>query len=1147
MTSRHIKKYIAAALPLLLAGCADEDLNLGTNPANGEGKVSIFAEINQVNLTRANDTGFADGDRIGVFAVNDGTLEATDNWADNVMYTYNEAYGTWTGSKTIYHPQDGSTLDFYAYYPYVPSFDDTAYDFSVRAKQHLAEDGSSIGGYEASDFLWGTVKGVGATVSSVNIRMGHILSCVSVILEEGTGFEAGEWAGIDKTVAVENTRPDAVINLRDGSAKVASGSEKITIFANPDKTSYRAIVVPQSVASDETILNLTIDGRNYTFSRNSVTTFEPGHMHKFTMRVNKKGASGDYEVKLVEESITAWENDLTSHNGEAREYITVNSEAGHLAEAIAAAGLTPSEVRNLKITGSINGRDYAYMRENMPTLEAINLKDVKSIGDDFMAGGKNYSGDYGIPNGAFQGMTYLTWITFPDKLVRIGDLAFRNTNISGSLVLPEGLIAIGGSAFSNWEDYTTSNLNLTGQLALPSTVVEIGGSAFENCNFSGELILPEGLKKIGGSAFRNCRNFSGELHLPESLTEIGDGAFENMVGLRGRFVLPRNLKRIPTMQGINVSELVFSDEPIEIAQDAFRDVPLRGTINVPKSVSKIGNAAFRNTKISHINLPEGITMIPDELCLGAEQLADTLNIPKNVEIIGTGAFSGCRMLNAAVLPKSVQSIHAWAFENCHALTYLRCEAVTPPEVSDAAFNGVEKNNFTLEVPEGSVDAYRSHPVWGEFKRIAVYRNFVARPSKYNVLNRGGTRTVILNADADWEMTSCPSWCHVSKTSGYKKTELTLTVDAMAHSSADRTGKITFTLKGDKEYTTTIDVRQYDYEYDEDSALILNKATKGKGVDIVFCGDGYDAADIAGGLYLQDMKQEMEYFFGVEPYTTYRDYFNVYTLIARSEESGVEMLNTWRETKFQIRIGDGKTRLSAANEMAVNYAARNVPSIGSQADPKFGVVLVANCDVYEGVTYVMGNHFCAVVTKSADPYPMDARGLVQHEAGGHGVGWLADEYVYHSNSILRCPCTCCEHAEGLRQQQSIGFGLNVSLDGKYRSVPWSHLIFHKNYGDIVDIYEGGYFHQRSVFRSEYNSCMNNNIPYYSAWQRELIVRRIMKLSGETFSFDDFVAKDKRTMGSASTRAWAGTSLSRHHGNPPIIQRNFKLSRKKGGRR
>jgi len=88
----------------------------------------------------------------------------------------------------------------------------------------------------------------------------------------------------------------------------------------------------------------------------------------------------------------------------------------------------------------------------------------------------------------------------------------------------------------------------------------------------------------------------------------------------------------------------------------------------------------------------------------------------------------------------------------------------------------------------------------------------------------------------------------------------------------------------------------------------------------------------------------------------------------------------------------------------------------------------------------------------------------------------------------------------------GWYENLSLTGKMNEVPWSHLIFDEKYSKIVDIYEGGFKHSRGVYRSEYNSCMNNDIPYYSTISREAIVKRIMGYAGEEYSFEKFAAND-----------------------------------------
>jgi hypothetical protein len=96
--------------------------------------------------------------------------------------------------------------------------------------------------------------------------------------------------------------------------------------------------------------------------------------------------------------------------------------------------------------------------------------------------------------------------------------------------------------------------------------------------------------------------------------------------------------------------------------------------------------------------------------------------------------------------------------------------------------------------------------------------------------------------------------------------------------------------------------------------------------------------------------------------------------------------------------------------------------------------------------------------------------------------------------------------------------NLSLTGKMSEVPWSHLIFHEKYSEFVDIFEGGFMHNRGVYRSEQNSCMNNDIPYYSTISRESIVKRIKAYAGEEYSFEDFVANDVVEAGNTETKSF-----------------------------
>lgn len=303
--------------------------------------------------------------------------------------------------------------------------------------------------------------------------------------------------------------------------------------------------------------------------------------------------------------------------------------------------------------------------------------------------------------------------------------------------------------------------------------------------------------------------------------------------------------------------------------------------------------------------------------------------------------------------------------------------------------------------------------------------------------------------------------------------------------------------------------QYGYEYEEDQFLALQTATKGNngGINIVILGDGYEAKDIASGQYLKDMKEEVEYFFGIEPYTTYRDYFNVYTAFPISTETGVGTINTIRYNRFGTTYTGG-VGLRCDYDMVFDYAM-NAPTVNSGNLDQTLIIIVPNSSDYGGICQMWESGAAiAFCPKSDYGYPFDTRGVIQHEAGGHGFGKLGDEYIYHNAFIDFCSCSCCGHVDAFNAAKALGWYDNLELTGKTHQVGWSHLIFDPRYSDIVDIFEGGYMHSRGVFRSEQNSCMNNDIPYFSTISRESIVKRIKRYAGEEYSFEDFVANDKR---------------------------------------
>lgn len=1115
-----------------MAGCTD-DLFDGDGLVGGKMPITLSGEINQVSVTRVNDNGFCDGDVMGVYIVDydgntPGTLQLSGNRGDNVRHTFDEAAYKWNSAYDLYWKDKHTHIDVYGYYPFGSPESIDAYAFTVQRDQSTSSENGTMGGYEASDFLWGKAENVAPTTSVVRLSMSHRMANARVTLVEGTGFEAGEWVKTEKTVLVTNLCREATINLADGTVTQNGGIESTATIPSRVNDEWRAIVVPQSVAAGTTLFSITIGGVPYKFSKNENFTYMPGRMSNFSIRVDKKAGSGQYTLTLISESITAWENDLVSHDATSREYVIINSTAGHLKDSITAANKDYTQLRNLKITGRINTKDFEFMRDSMDNLQSLNMKEVRVSG--FMGSKPWEKGDAAndfeerddiITGSAFNEKASLLRVVLPDTLKGIGECAFRNcVNLTGSIIIPEGVTEIGPSAFL----WCTS---LTGTLPLPSTLEYIGGGgavdihgAFNDCHFTCELKLPNNLKYIGHNAFAGNSGYYGTLVLPENLEFIGDFAFSGATNLTGDLKIPQGVKSISQYAfqstGLN-GTLQLHDGITGIQPGAFAGTPLKGELVLPKNLTTLGASAFEGCDFSGVlKLPTDIASIGDNAFAYNWRLMGVVEFPDGLQTIGANAFSECRSIEGLVIPESIENIRSGAFNNCFGIGSIVCKGEFPANVQDGAFNGVAKDNFTLEVPESAIPQYQAAVGWKDFKRIAAHHELVCRPSVACALNTEHKQTLVVDAEGEWEVESMPDWCELSQTSGGNKAEVTLTIKEMAKGSADRTGEIVFKLK-DEEYTHKCTVTQYDYEYGEDEWLTLQKATRGNtgGINIVILGDGYDGKNISDGDYLTNIKQEVEYFFGIEPYTTYRDYFNVYTAFPLSTETGVGTVNTIRYNRFNTTYTGG-VGLRADYDAIFEYAL-NAPTVTRDNLNQTLIIIVPNSTDYGGICQMWEDGSAiAFCPQSTYGYPLDSRGVIQHEAGGHGFGKLGDEYIYHNEFIDFCGCSCCGHVLEFNWAKGLGWYDNLSLTGKMHEVPWSHLIFDDRYSDIVDIYEGGFMHNRGVFRSEQNSCMNNDIPYYSTISRESIVKRIKYYAGETYSFEDFVANDKREAGNV-TRA------------------------------
>lgn len=1157
-------------LPFICAGCAKEfDTAQGIVPEEGMIPINVLSSIDQVQ-TKVSAEGFIEGDAVGLYAVNysenntvAGTLVVEGNQADNVKYVFNGA--KWVPVKSVYYKNINTNADVYLYYPYQGDISDVENaNFEVKKDQSTARTSTSLSGYESSDFLWGKGENITPTESAVQIQMHHKLSAVSVTLVEKAGFDDGEFENLEKSVILTNTTRKATIDYSTGVVtKVGEPQLDGIVMCPQTDGSFRAVVIPQSVNAGERLFSITIGGKTYGFHVDVATDYQVGKQLNFTINITKKGDGSGVELALGATQITEWTQDINSWGGTARQYYVVNIiEPGTLGQLIKASGKNPNKIKNLKIVGQVTDDDFYFMRDSMAILEAINMKESVISGStnvqhsipigsiyyaetvelfglpdsDDEAYYKWYLKDGQIPSGAFYGKQTLTYFVFPEHTTVIHSEAFWYSGLSGVLILPSDVFYIGPRAF---QETRINGVKLSGNLK------RIEDRAFEHCgSLSGELNIPNTTKYIGAYAFAQCGGLSGKLILPDNLSFLGNNAFFDAGTFAGGLEIPDGIKHIgyevfkrSTFTGsLNLSNVELL-EPY-----AFWGCHFKGELVIPEGVKDIPACCFGECDFSAVSFPSTLQTIHggyqtyDGAFYLCERICNDIIFPEGLIVIEEKAFYGCKNIPSLSFPSTTQTIQRNAFSNCFNISKIVCNSTEPPVVQSGAFDGVAKDNFTVEVPPQSVKSYRSVSGWQDFKRIAAHYDFSISRERMRALNGSIERTYTLRAPSgfDWEVTDKPDWVTVSPISGTGKTDVTISVSELEHPYSGtftvnegtynavnnktykgRSGQVVFTLNG-KDYACSMDVEQYDYEFADGYVKTYQTATEGSGIDIVFIGDGYDAKDIAKGTFLANAEAGHGHLFDVEPFKTYKDYFNVKAVISMSDESGIGTVNTIIDTKFGSYFTQNRIK-TPASEPCFAWAKNANPSMDLT---KSLTIMMMNTSTYEGITmmYADGSAI-ACCPVSAEAYPYDYRGIIQHEAGGHGFGKLGDEYIYHNAFIQTCDCIDgCDHPKSEDDTQSsygifksLGWYKNLSMSGDAKQVPWSHLIYHSKYSDYVDMYEGGYMHTRGVYRSEATSCMNNNIPYYSAISRQAIVERIKYCAGETFDINDFYSKDKDTFG------------------------------------
>ena len=338
---------------------------------------------------------------------------------------------------------------------------------------------------------------------------------------------------------------------------------------------------------------------------------------------------------------------------------------------------------------------------------------------------------------------------------------------------------------------------------------------------------------------------------------------------------------------------------------------------------------------------------------------------------------------------------------------------------------------------------------------------------------------------------------------------------------------------------------------EDDINVIRFMTHKKGTkpaSIVVIPDGFTANELPA--FRERAQEGINSLFSTSPYKQYKDYFNVYIIEVPSAESGVNVTDgngTIIEAK-DCYFGSkwGRTTygdMSANDQKVFSFVSAYCPDIadGTHNSLEVPIAIIANDTRYGGVCIYtsFGDAYCIIPYSYSGQtitwnYPEkeaasnlddghdyrwvpsseiaemgvcygDWRNIFVHEFGGHAFGRLADEYWYGTTSSTSAVTG---------HSFSVPFGVNVS--DSFASVPWQELLDNQQqliskdpHYERIGVYQGGNICMFGRWRNERISCMIDNRLYFSAWQRYLIAKRILTLSGDldNFSFDSWLAQDR----------------------------------------
>ncbi|NUW34601.1 peptidase [Nonomuraea sp. SMC257] len=253
----------------------------------------------------------------------------------------------------------------------------------------------------------------------------------------------------------------------------------------------------------------------------------------------------------------------------------------------------------------------------------------------------------------------------------------------------------------------------------------------------------------------------------------------------------------------------------------------------------------------------------------------------------------------------------------------------------------------------------------------------------------------------------------------------------------------------------------------------------KRFNLVILGDGYTTGDMA--TFRQNVDRHLNVLWSIEPYKSYRSYFNVYRVEIPSKDSGVSCdpgpSSPKRDTPLSMSFwsgcrSDGVQRLLLMDNAAADKYAALVPGV---VPANRQILALANSTMYGGA----GGTFATASGGNA------LSALISPHELGHSLGGLQDEYDYYRRGVPGGPYSGEEpdsvHHTLLTEPQML----------QQRKKWWRWLGERSEAGGRIGRHEGGMYFSQGIWRPSQHSIMKSLGYYYDQVGREVMTQAISR--------------------------------------------------------